>query len=538
MRRAGMLSQLFSILQKKCQLFILFFWSLFFVCFCCPSALANAVTKISGETSDERTQISFDAKERVKYSTSISKDGTTFILYIHDIDNPKLKFGKAEIKKSSVISKVQIRRAYPSKNDLYYEFKLKSAVVPKVYNVRVNGAVNRLVLDFPHTEQVHDAKNKTVSKEQDKSQVKQNVNNEEVKNITNTRELEAALFSDLNGAGDGVNNVRPDTSKQVVAPLPADNKKVTKVAKPYIVVVDPGHGGKDPGAVGVNGLYEKKVTLSIGQMLVSYINSNSKMRGYLTRSKDRFIELGQRSEIARKYKANILISIHADSASNSQAQGASVLVLSNKRANRENSKLEKNKDKHKTLLGGAGEIISNNTSDNPYFAAMILDLTSDNARTEGFNLATDILSSLKNSVPLHHSTPIHRSLAVLKAPDIPSLLIETGYLSNREEAKLLATERYRQSVAYSIYLGIKKYIEKNPMIIHDNETSSTANKSSNSDKGQSYQGELQSYKVTKGDTLTKIATKFGISTIQLKKINNMKTDVVMLGQTIKVPRKK
>lgn len=526
------------------------------ILFFSQGAWANVVSAINGETSDLRTRILFDTQKVAKYSSALSRDGHKFYLYIHDIDNPKLKFGKTELKASSVVSGV--RRGVRGTSDIVYIFTLKKAVKPQVFNVRVNGSENRLVVEFPHeavsannaqakssvqTEKTTGEKSSSTKQASANVQSKESESLGEVKKITNTKELEEALFSDLNGTGDGVSTARPDASLQVVAPVPKANKAVAKVEKPYIVVVDPGHGGKDPGAVGVNRIYEKNVTLSIGTMLVSYINADPKMRGYLTRSNDRFIELGERSEIARRHKANILISIHADSAANAKAMGASILVLSNKRATRENSKLEKNKDKHKNLLGGAGEIISNDTSDNPYFAAMILDLTSDNARTEGFNLATDILASLKKTVPLHHSTPIHRSLAVLKAPDIPSLLIETGYLSNREEAKLLATLNYRRAVAYSIYLGIKNYVSKNPIIIHDsaNAHEQKSNSKASTKKNSNIKGtgtlKTTTYTVVKGDTLTKIAQKFGVSMSTLKKMNHLKSNSVMLGQKLQVPEK-
>jgi N-acetylmuramoyl-L-alanine amidase len=202
--------------------------------------------------------------------------------------------------------------------------------------------------------------------------------------------------------------------------------QATPVSRPFIIAIDAGHGGKDPGAIGKRGVREKNVTLAISKALYRYINSNKQFRGTLTRSRDVFVDLDRRSEIARLRKADLLISIHADSVASgsSTARGASVLVLSENRAVRENGKILRN-NKQKKLIGGAGEVMDQSVG-NPYLATAILDMSSTNSRSEGNLLAQEILHQLSAFTHVRKSQPIKASLAVLKAPDIPSLLIETG----------------------------------------------------------------------------------------------------------------
>ena len=195
--------------------------------------------------------------------------------------------------------------------------------------------------------------------------------------------------------------------------------QATPVSRPFIIAIDAGHGGKDPGAIGKRGVREKNVTLAISKALYSYINSNKQFRGTLTRSRDVFVDLDRRSEIARLRKADLLISIHADSVASgsSTARGASVLVLSENRAVRENGKILRN-NKQKKLIGGAGEVMDQSVG-NPYLATAILDMSSTNSRSEGNLLAQEILHQLSAFTHVRKSQPIKASLAVLKAPDIP-----------------------------------------------------------------------------------------------------------------------
>ena len=307
--------------------------------------------------------------------------------------------------------------------------------------------------------------------------------------------------------------------------------QATPVSRPFIIAIDAGHGGKDPGAIGKRGVREKNVTLAISKALYSYINSNKQFRGTLTRSRDVFVDLDRRSEIARLRKADLLISIHADSVASgsSTARGASVLVLSENRAVRENGKILRN-NKQKKLIGGAGEAMDQSVG-NPYLATAILDMSSTNSRSEGNLLAQEILHQLSAFTHVRKSQPIKASLAVLKAPDIPSLLIETGYLSNRYEEIQLNQPNYQKQIAYRIYLGIKSYYEKYPAQKLRSRQESYARTKNMTKNG----GTAKSVTVKKGESLGLIAKRYGTTIAQLKKLNSLKSDTVHVGQVLYLP---
>ncbi len=307
--------------------------------------------------------------------------------------------------------------------------------------------------------------------------------------------------------------------------------QATPVSRPFIIAIDAGHGGKDPGAIGKRGVREKNVTLAISKALYSYINSNKQFRGTLTRSRDVFVDLDRRSEIARLRKADLLISIHADSVASgsSTARGASVLVLSENRAVRENGKILRN-NKQKKLIGGAGEVMDQSVG-NPYLATAILDMSSTNSRSEGNLLAQEILHQLSAFTHVRKSQPIKASLAVLKAPDIPSLLIETGYLSNRYEEIQLNQPNYQKQIAYRIYLGIKSYYEKYPAQKLRSRQESYARTKNMTKNG----GAAKSVTVKKGESLGLIAKRYGTTIAQLKKLNSLKSDTVHVGQVLYLP---
>ena len=310
--------------------------------------------------------------------------------------------------------------------------------------------------------------------------------------------------------------------------------QATPVSRPFIIAIDAGHGGKDPGAIGKRGVREKNVTLAISKALYSYINSNKQFRGTLTRSRDVFVDLDRRSEIARLRKADLLISIHADSVASgsSTARGASVLVLSENRAVRENGKILRN-NKQKKLIGGAGEVMDQSVG-NPYLATAILDMSSTNSRSEGNLLAQEILHQLSAFTHVRKSQPIKASLAVLKAPDIPSLLIETGYLSNRYEEIQLNQPNYQKQIAYRIYLGIKSYYEKYPAQKLRSRQESYARTKNMTKNG----GTAKSVTVKKGESLGLIAKRYGTTIAQLKKLNSLKSDKVQEGQVQYHPNEK
>ncbi|MCO6552737.1 MAG: N-acetylmuramoyl-L-alanine amidase [Gilliamella sp.] len=231
-------------------------------------------------------------------------------------------------------------------------------------------------------------------------------------------------------------------------------------AAKVVIAVDAGHGGKDSGAIGKNKLYEKTVTLSIAKKLTNLLNKDPNFKGVLTRSSDNFISVSQRSEIARKNKANLLVSVHADAAPNRNATGASIWVLSTKRADTELGRWLEQDEKQSQLLGGAGDALSDDHDH--HLSQAVLDLQFSYSQRVGYELAKQVLKEMKGITKLHKSAPEHASLGVLRSPDIPSILVEVGFISNEGEERLLSSNTHQDKIAKAIYQGIKNYVKQNP----------------------------------------------------------------------------
>ncbi|WP_420497851.1 N-acetylmuramoyl-L-alanine amidase AmiB [Xenorhabdus khoisanae] len=234
-----------------------------------------------------------------------------------------------------------------------------------------------------------------------------------------------------------------------------------KGIRPIVVAIDAGHGGQDPGAIGQHGLKEKNVTVSIARKLETLLRNDPMFKPVLTRNGDYFISVAGRSEVARKHKANMLISIHADAAPNRGARGASVWVLSNRRANSELGNWLEQHEKQSELLGGAGDALANGTD--PYLSQAVLDLQFGHSQRVGYDVAMQVLSQLTRIGSLHKRTPEHASLGVLRSPDIPSILVETGFISNLSEEELLGSNQYQEKLAQAIHLGLRHYFQTNPL---------------------------------------------------------------------------
>lgn len=230
-----------------------------------------------------------------------------------------------------------------------------------------------------------------------------------------------------------------------------------------IVAIDAGHGGKDSGAIGPNKLYEKNVTFAISQKLAQLLKKDPRFKPILTRTRDNFILVSKRSEIARKHKANLLISIHADAAPVRSAHGASLWVLSTKRADTELGRWLEQHEKQSELLGGAGNALAGETK-NPFLSQTILDLQFSNSQRVGYDLAQSILRKLGTVTKLHKAYPEYASLGVLRSPDIPSVLIEVGFISNTNEEMLLRRDSHQTKLAKAIYDGIVNYVRAHPDI--------------------------------------------------------------------------
>lgn len=242
----------------------------------------------------------------------------------------------------------------------------------------------------------------------------------------------------------------------------AKGAKESKDAKPeYIrlitIAIDAGHGGEDPGAKGANGSYEKDITLSIARRLKGMIDKQENMRAYLTRDGDYFIPLHERVNKARKVQADLFVSVHADAFIKPHARGSSVFALSEKGATSAAAKWLAKNENDADLIGGVNIAVKD-----VYLKQTLLDLSQTAQISDSLKLGKAVLEEIGGINQLHKSQVEQAGFAVLKAPDIPSILVETAFISNPEEEKRLLDEAYQDKMASAIVNGITRYFDKNP----------------------------------------------------------------------------
>lgn len=237
-------------------------------------------------------------------------------------------------------------------------------------------------------------------------------------------------------------------------------KPASKTKQKLIIVVDPGHGGEDPGAIGRRRNREKTVVLQIGRRLAALINAQPDMKAVMTRNSDHFVSLGGRVAIAKRARAHLLISIHADAWIKSSARGSSVFALSERGATSAAARWLAQKQNESDLIGGV-----NISNVNKAVASVIVDMTSSWTISYSLGLGAAVLREMKQVNRLHKANVEQAGFAVLKGQGIPSILVETAFISNPEEEKLLISARHQEKIARAILAGIRKQYAANPTLI-------------------------------------------------------------------------
>ena len=313
-----------------------------------------------------------------------------------------------------------------------------------------------------------------------------------------------------------------DSNPSAAAPSPSVvlNTENNSRDRDIIVAIDAGHGGKDPGSIGRAGTYEKHITLSVAKYLEKLVNDEPGMRAVMTRTDDYSVSLNRRPEIARKSKADLLISIHADAFTQPEPRGGSVWVLSMRRADTELGRWLEKTEQHSELLGGAAEVISDNASER-YLAETILGLSMDHSMSASYDLSQKVISEMRGVTRMHKSLPQAASLAVLTAPDIPSILVETGFISNPQEEKNLNWAVYRQRLANSMFEAVKTYFRQVPP---------------DGTLWASQKAENRTHKVRSGESLSLLAQRYNVKISSIKAANNLHGDTVQIGQVLTIPR--
>ena len=223
-----------------------------------------------------------------------------------------------------------------------------------------------------------------------------------------------------------------------------------------IVVIDPGHGGEDPGAIGPRKTMEKDIVLKVGEKILHLLNPQKEIRAFLTRKGDYFVPLEQRVRIAREYNADLFISLHTDGSFSPQVRGSSVYCLSLSGATDQAAKLLADKENMSNILGGAS-LRPASISRDPNLNQILLDLLQNNSMKESFRFTEMVIDEIKGVSPPKYTTNRQANFIVLRAPDIPSVLIEMAYITNREEERLLNRSEFQEKMARGIVNAIKKY---------------------------------------------------------------------------------
>ncbi|MEZ9362819.1 LysM peptidoglycan-binding domain-containing protein [Vibrio cyclitrophicus] len=452
--------RLFSTAAMMAAVFSLLFSSL---------VSANSLKSLRVWPSPEETRVVIDLKSEADFSYFTLSSPSRLVV---DLKNTNLATKlPVVVKDSPVLSKIR-KSSPPDKSTYRLVFELKKSSKAELFKLSPTPGGqygHRLVIDLPHGAASEGTTTSTPSK--------------------------------------------PTVSKDI---------NQVKRQKDILIVIDPGHGGEDPGSIGPSRKYEKNATLSISKKLAAQLNAVPGIKTRLTRNADYFVNLNRRVAIARENEAHLLISIHADAFTTPQPRGGSVFVLNTRRANTEISRWIENKEKQSELLGGSGAAFTGNIDDKNVNQTL-LDLQFSHSQKEGYKLATAILSEMGKVAKLHNSKPINTSLAVLRSPQIPSVLVETGFISNPTEEKLLFQRSHQDKLARAVTKAVVKYLKANPPegIILSNATSST--------------GSVSQHKVSRGESLSVIASKYGTSTQALMKLNNLKSSSLAIGQVLKIP---
>ncbi len=288
-------------------------------------------------------------------------------------------------------------------------------------------------------------------------------------------------------------------------------------ARDVVVAIDPGHGGIDPGATGPHGTHEKDITLKVAKALASDIDRQPGMKAVLTRDGDTFIPLKRRYQIAREHNADLFISIHADAFRNKDARGSSVWVLSPRGKTSEAARWLADRENRADLVGGVSLDDKDDT-----LAAVLLDLSQGASMQISSAVARNVLHALARLGPTHRGHVEHANFVVLRSPDVPSILVETAFITNPHEERQLRSQAHRKKLAGAILAGVRNYFESSPPM-------GTWFAMKARERGEKHI-------VTRGETLSAIAHQYGVSVATLQQANRLSdSNSLRTGAVLMIP---
>ena len=459
---------------------------------------ANNVIAARVWPAQDYTRITLEASNVLVYKMSVIKNPDRIVIDIENVElNQIMKsLGDKILSGDPYIKQVRVAKFQPGVVRLVVD--LKSEVKPSVFTLPPAGDYkHRLVLDiYPikdplmamlaQRDNAPTASSSNVevtsnnasqpqliveSLPQQTDVAESTVSIEDAKPIEINKQIKPAVVDNVKSeennqtTGQAATQDMPQTSTQVSGKknsfnnADVKNTNVKKDMRQITIALDAGHGGEDPGAQGANGSHEKDITLMIVKKLKAKIDDEPGMRAVLTRDGDYFIPLHGRVVKARKLQADLFVSIHADAFTNPAARGSSVFALSERGATSASARYLAKKENESDLIGGVSLDIKD-----PVLARTLLDLSQTATINDSLKLGKAVLGHIGEINTLHKNHVEQAAFAVLKSPDIPSILVETAFISNPEEERKLGDDAYQDKLVMSILAGIKKYFSTNPAL--------------------------------------------------------------------------
>ena len=398
---------------------------------------------------DEYSRITFESQQKPSFKYMLLQDPDRFVLDLEEVDLESVLanlLGKV-LDNDPYIKLIRAARNRPGVVRIVVE--LKTGINPQVFTIMpVGGYQHGLVVDLYPTTPIDPLL--ALIQKSSPMDVAQGDRAGDAPVTTPEVPDKAPAVPDAPGDKPAT----PDGSKTAAT---ANRREPPKANRLFTIAIDPGHGGEDPGAVGHRGNYEKNVTLSIARRLKRKIDATPGMRAMLTRDSDYFVPLAQRVTLARRVQADLFVSVHADAAVRVNARGSSVFVLSEKGASSSAARMLAQKENEADLIGGI-----NLARKDSHLARTLLDLSQAATISDSIKLGRAVLAALGNINDLHKPHIEQAGFAVLKAPDIPSILVETAFISNPEEEERLIDNAYQEKMADAILSGIRRYFDDNP----------------------------------------------------------------------------
>ena len=435
---------------------------------CLPPVVAEAAVAVLGVRvwpGPEYTRVTIESEHPIRYTLFGAKNPERLVLDLQDVE---LK-GQLETLPSRIglndpfIAQARLARNRPGVVRLVLD--LRAEAKPQAFSLTPVGEyAHRLVLDI-YPAQAADPVMALLEELNRAQQPAPSADTAPAEPPTESSRanLPAAAPASASGAAQAQAEAPPGNGRATASRAPPRASVAeSKVARLITIAVDAGHGGEDPGARGRDGTQEKEITLAIARKLKALIDAEPNMRALLTRDGDYFVPLQERVSKARKVRADLFVSIHADAYVRPHARGSSVFALSERGATSAAARWLAKKENEADLIGGVNLDVPD-----PYVKQVLLDLSQTATINDSIKLGRAVLDEIGGIAVLHKARVEQAGFAVLKAPDIPSILVETAFISNPQEEKKLSKPQYQQNIAAAILRGIRGYFDKNPPLARD-----------------------------------------------------------------------